>query len=171
MVKDALMTDSGMGKRAGKCRGRGWFAGVFGARPPRRREGEGRKLAVETLEERATVSDVLLSLLWSSAPAVLLADTVAEAPQGEGTAIARRSAGIGRGPLDDESAMSEGGAGGRDAAAPGVRGGRPVTPSAGTARGAGGLVCPHDIESDQADHVISSFSSRRDRSGSRRRPG
>ncbi len=95
MVKDALMTDSGMGKRAGKCRGRGWFAGVFGARPPRRREGEGRKLAVETLEERATVSDVLLSLLWSSAPAVLLADTVAEAPQGEGTAIARRSAGIG----------------------------------------------------------------------------
>lgn len=88
MVRDAVMTDSGTG-------GNWWrLGGVFGTCPPRRRKGEGHKLTVETLEERATVSDVFLSILWSSAPAVLLTDPVAEAGRGEGTAIVRRSAGI-----------------------------------------------------------------------------
>jgi hypothetical protein len=95
-VRKAFMSDSGTGKFAGKCWGWWRRGGVFGTRPARRRKGEGRKLAVDTLEERATVSDVLLSLLWSSTPAVFVSDPVGEAGRGEASAIYWRSSEAGQ---------------------------------------------------------------------------
>ncbi len=92
------MSNRGASGRVGNIWGRFWRGGALRRLPdvPRarsrsRRVREDQQLTVETLEIRATVSDVFLSLLWSAAPAIWIADPVSGANGSERPALHRQT--------------------------------------------------------------------------------